>query len=665
MIALLLAAALEIPLISRVSTPLQTASAEVVASSGDELLVAWIDSRDRAIRATRVSAEPRALDPETIRIVPPREPYTSYETPAAAATGRGYVLAFTSRTTAHYTEPDVLVARIAGDGALLDREPRVVATGFAPSIASNGTTTLLTWITPSMQTRGRLFTPAFEAVGDVVLPAGVLAITPRPHGYLLTLLARGKAVVVRVSDDGQLGEETIVGDVTTTWSDVTPAAAAPAPGGALVLYGNGGAVYDALLDNDGRVVARHDVGRCSDDHASIGAVVPRPHGYLATVLCPGVVQRAHFPPPPMYRLYTAELGEQGEVGQVHRPTERLAGRLLTTLGDSVYTMVLDGSANIARLTAEQLSDPLPLSVGEPEPIHVALVRTQDGAIAFWRGLNGFGPESAALRGTRLTPDGADPSMRGRVVSPHGYAVASTGRELLVLDAPDAAAVMTTDGRPLRSFPLRGDAAASDGVHWIVHRDVPAEKTLHIARTALDGSQREETAFDTGAARLAGVECGDGACLAVWITFPGEVWAVLLRADRPLASAQARRIGIGAMDLQGAVGAGAGAFVVATSMQNGSVRASIVSAASGDVEHEAVLATYEPGRTPYLCAGGGADGFEVVLNAWPMEAYRIDRGGTVRPLGTIGAGSARYVVRSGGRGYVVYDRERKLFATITE
>jgi hypothetical protein len=83
-----------------------------------------------------------------------------------------------------------------------------------------------------------------------------------------------------------------------------------------------------------------------------------------------------------------------------------------------------------------------------------------------------------------------------------------------------------------------------------------------------------------------------------------------------------------------------------------------------------LATYEPGRTPYLCAGGGADGLEVVLNVSKlegpkMEAYRIDRSGNVRALGTVGDGTARGIVRSGGRGYVMYDRDRKLFATITE
>src|SRR5438105_4316497 len=103
MLALLLAAAVEIRLAPPVFVPLRSAaSATALASNGDELLAAWVDRRDRAVYATRVSREPRVLDPQGIRFVPPRQPYTSYETPQAAAVPGGWALVFTRRINEHY-----------------------------------------------------------------------------------------------------------------------------------------------------------------------------------------------------------------------------------------------------------------------------------------------------------------------------------------------------------------------------------------------------------------------------------------------------------------------------------------------------------------------------------------------------------------------------------
>src|SRR5207249_2855446 len=201
------------------------------------LLAAWVDRRDRAVYATRVSREPRVLDPQGIRFVPPRQPYTSYETPQAAAVPGGWALVFTRRINEHYGEPDVMLVRIAPDGALVDREPRVLLAGAVAMIASNGGTTLVTYHTADGQLRGQLFDRAFEPIAAVTLrprpDSRVGAATPCRGGYLVTLVREGdyvsrEAFVVRVADDGRTGEETPIGAAMMV-------AATATPGGALIV----------------------------------------------------------------------------------------------------------------------------------------------------------------------------------------------------------------------------------------------------------------------------------------------------------------------------------------------------------------------------------------------------------------------------------------------
>ena len=661
MISLLLAAMVEIPVAPPVSAPVPTAvSRTVLASSGDELLAAWIDSRDRALHAARVSPEPRVLDREDIRFVPPNEPYASYESPAATATDRGYIVAFTRRFTDRYNQPEVLVARIGRDGGAIDREPRVVASGEGSSIAWNGTTVLVTW----SGGRGRLFTPSLEPIADVALPQSeVEAIVPRPRGYLLALLRSetfpGKLSVVRIGDDGSAGVETEIGPAMASGPGAVAAAAAAE--GALLLYGNGTELRDALVGDDGVVVVRRDLGRC-DDRSLVTGLARHDRGYLATVICTSALHTVMPPPLPVYNLFTVSIGADGALHEIERAAERTSAWGLAALRGGLYTVVDNRTANVALVTSGRLFEPLTLSVGQPGTFIDNVVPANDGAIVFWRRSDIVRQEEAAMRATRLTSRGADASMVGRIISPTCYAVASTGRELLCLESSGSARVMTPEGQPLRSFPARGDAAVSDGAHWITYEIM--KNPMRVVRTALDGSQAEETSFDHQSAWPM-LQCADGACLLAWITSDGELWRVLLRGDRPLASARPQRLTAGAMWQEGAVGAAPHAFLVAASMSDGDVRAFILSAADGAVTGEITVARFAAGSTPFLAAGGGDDGFELLLFRIKMEAYRIGTGGDVHPLGVVAEGSSGRVVRSGGRGYVAYERDRHVFAVVTE
>ena len=238
--------------------------------------------------------------------------------------------------------------------------------------------------------------------------------------------------------------------------------------------------------------------------------------------------------------------------------------------------------------------------------------------------------------------------------------------------------MTTDGRPLRSVPIPVPPAASDGTHWLYFGEFTSSmppgvitssmqigrtSSTRIMRTALDGSQREEAKFDAPYGWQS-LQCGNGACLVVWPA-NGELWGALLRADRPLASARAQRFAAGKPVQYGVVAAARNTFLIVTGRTDGSVRAAIVSAKTGAVEREATVAVFPRGNPWSAHAGGGADGFEVVFEGSPMEAYRVGLDGSVRALGPIGDGSPIGVVRNDGQGYVFYQRRGDVFATITE
>jgi len=291
---------------------------------------------------------------------------------------------------------------------------------------------------------------------------------------------------------------------------------------------------------------------------------------------------------------------------------------------------------------------VPLAFGEPDALPVALVPAKTGAIALWRGGDrSADAESRALHATHLTPKGIDRAMYGRIVAMNGYAAASNGSELLVTEPTSA---------------IKEAAMGSDGAHWIYFGQY--NEPLHVVRTALDGSQREETTFENHY-NYPHLACAAGACLLMWSNDQGELWSALLRADRPLASAHAERFVTSGPVQHAAIGAAPGAFIIVTARMDGSARAAIVSARSGAVERELTVAVFRPRYVPYAHAGGGADGFEVAFEGTPMQAYRVGFDGSVRPLGAIGTGSPRGIVRNGGRGYVLYDRRGDVFATITE
>src|SRR3954451_18889356 len=119
----------------------------------------------------------------------------------------------------------------------------------------------------------------------------------------------------------------------------------------------------------------------------------------------------------------------------------------------------------------------------------------------------------------------------------------------------------------------------------------------------------------------------------------------MRADAPLKDARRSRIADDTTQYP-VVAASAGGFLAVTSNARGELRAVIVSN-EGRVSHDVLIATYDPMRIPYVCAGGGEDGFEVVTNEPnAMQAFRIDSAGNVRRIRSIGGCKARFGVPRG-------------------
>jgi hypothetical protein len=117
------------------------------ASSNDNSLVVWEDSRDpanRTIYGTRVSPTGTVLDPEGVLV--------SFEDslafgPQVASDGTNWLVTWTERR--HGENFNIYGARVAGSGQLLDAAPILIASSddnqFEPQVAFNGTSWLVTW----------------------------------------------------------------------------------------------------------------------------------------------------------------------------------------------------------------------------------------------------------------------------------------------------------------------------------------------------------------------------------------------------------------------------------------------------------------------------------------------------------------------------------------
>jgi hypothetical protein len=670
MLGFLLAAALEIPLRNEGGVPVATATTlTAVAPAADAILAVWGDSRELgAIYATRLTTRGAPIDSEPIRLVPPphakSESFMTYGAPAVAFAGDSWVVAY-ERNTIHahgpvsgadFRWPEIVLTRIRSDGSVLDGEPRIVGTGLAPMIAANGTTLLLTWNTPGATRETRLLTRDLQPIATVMLPAGrIPSVVPRVKGYLVLTIAdgTGAALSTSISDDGTTGEPAGLGFVQSL-------AATAMNDGALVVRTGASRLTDVVLDASGRVVAEHDLIACGGD---VRGVAQSGRGFLALVNCEDPITPVTMPPPlPQTHLFTIAIDPQGSFGGVRHITDRPAFGVFAA-GDQLYTTLGDRTANIVPLTYGSLSPPIVLSLGATEQLPVALLPLKGGALAFWRGGgDAVTQESWALRAMTLNIHGADPAVRPRTVAPFGYDAATNGSTIAVLDVESRTRVVrlisVDDGRTLASLPIPADTVKSDGRHWLFSNSSPPGG---IIRTDAKGGSREVVPIDSG--QRSAIACNDRGCLRYW-TDNGTGWGVLIRADAPLKDARRSRVADDATQTP-VVAAGAGGFLAVTSNASGELRAVIVSNA-GRVSHDVLLATYDPMRVPYVCAGGGEDGFEVVANEPnAMQAFRIDSAGNVSRIGPIGDGEAKFVVRSGAAGYVMYERNHHLFATVTE
>lgn len=673
MLGFLLVAALEIPLRSEGGVSVATATTlTAVAPHGDAMLAVWCDSRELgAIYATRLTTQGTAIDSEPIRLVPPphanSEAFLTYGAPAVAFAGDSWVVAY-ERNTVHPARgpvsgadirwPEIVLTRIRTDGSVMDSEPRVVGTGLEPMIAANGTTLLLTWNNPREKRQIRLLTRTLQAIATVTVPAGdrVAAVVPRAKGYLVLTISDvpHASFGTSIGDDGTAGEATDLGFTQSV-------AATAMNDGVLVVRTGASRLTDVVLDAAGRIVAEHDLTACAGD---VRGVAPGGSGFLALVNCENPITPVTMPPPlPQTHLFTIGIDAQGSFAGARHITDRPAFGVFAA-GDQLYTTLGDRTANVVPLTYGSLSPPIVLSLGATEQLPVALLPVKGGVLAFWRGGgDAVTQESWALRATRFNAHGTDPVMAARVMAPFGYDAATNGSTIAVLDVESGTRVVrlisVNDGRhTLASLSIPADTVNSDGRHWLFW---DSSRPGAIIRTDAEGASREELLIEGG--QRSPMACNDRGCLPYW-TDNGTGWGVLMRADAPLKDARRGRIADDATQYP-VVAASAGGFLAVTRNEGGELRAVIVSN-DGRASHDLLLATYDPMRVPYVCAGGGDDGFEVVANEPnAMQAFRIDSAGNVRRIGPIGDGTARFVMRSGAIGYVLYERNHHLFATVTE
>ncbi len=654
LIPLLLAAAIEIPLAPHPIVSMPTAASRVaLASAGPRMLAAWVDGRNRiGVFATRLTRDGQALDRDAIRILPnPTRRYFNVETPATASLGDLWIVAFAAQRRDH---SEILLTRMARDGRLLDREPRVITEGSAPRLTSNGTTLLLTWQPApadprtDYQTKGLLFSTDSRTMGDLPpLKIRTTDVAPRRNGYVIAGVDKGNHVAtIRVQDDGQVAGSRTFGE------GYEPMTASADDGDTLLLYlqreGTPPSVSlllrDVLIDANGRTTAQHTLGRC-DEYTRLGGVVRTRSGFMAIANCTGAVQMVNEPPPPMYDLYTIDLGPDGAPRGIVSVASRTTGLSLIAGPGGFYANVMRSAsqpygAKIARVEPGRLFPSIPVSFGVQELQAEGLSRDGNGSIlAIWRG--GHADPEVGFVASRLLASGVDPSFRARPVEQNTATIA--------------------------------EWSGSDGVHRVT-LDTSPNKQLRITRTSLNGSGREEVSLPTTITNRSSIQCNKRGCLVVWTDFveksPGKTlfptWALLVPRNGPLRSSPKIRIasdtGFNNFPMAGAASDG---FIVQYSNEKGEVRAATLATARLRVTHDILLSRSES-QAPFGVAGGGDDGFEIVINAWPaMQAYRIDAAGTVRKLGAIGNGDARFVVRSGGRGYVLYERDHDVFATITE
>ncbi len=671
MLGFLLVAALEIPLRSEGGVSVATATTlTAVAPHGDAMLAVWCDSRELgAIYATRLTTHGTAIDSEPIRLVPPphanSEAFLTYGAPAVAFAGDSWVVAY-ERNTVHPARgpvsgadirwPEIVLTRIRTDGSVVDREPRIAGAGFAPVIAANGTSLLLTWNIPGEKRQIRLLTPALQPIATVALPAadGVAAVVPGAKRYLVLMISdRTHATFgVSINDDGTAGEAVDLGFTQSL-------AATAMNNGAFVIRAGASRLTDLVLDAAGRIVAQHDLTSCAGE---VRGVAPSGAGFLALANCENPITPVTMPPLPATHLFTIAIDAEGSFAGARHLTDRRAFGLFAA-GDQLYTTLDDRTANVAPLTHGTLLPPVVMSLGATEQLAVALLPVETGVIAFWRGGgDAVTQESWALRATRFNAHGTDPAMAARVMAPFGYDAATNGSTIALLDVESRTRIVRLisidDGRALASLTIPADTVNSDGRHWLFFDSSPLAR---IIRTDTEGASREEAPIEAG--QRSPIACNDLGCLRYW-TDNGTGWGVLMRSDAALEDARRGRIADDATQYP-VIAAAAGGFLVVTCNARGELRAVIVSNA-GRVSHDVLLATYDPMRIPYVCAGGGEDGFEVVANEPnAMQAFRIDSAGNVGRIGAIGDGTARFVVRSGAAGYVMYERNHHLFATVTE
>lgn len=656
MLPFLFAAMLRVPVTPRMSVPVRTASVPAIAASGDQMLAVWKDSREfGALYAARLDRNGRLLDRKPIRIVPPPPTQTNrfivYDSPAVAATSRGYIVAFLRRTGERYDPADLVLQRIARDGTLVDRQPRLIGEGIEPSIASHGSTILVTW-THGEGASGRLFDDSLHpTTREIAFGSKVSAIVPRHRGYVV-VHGQPRLEAVRVRDDGTVGR------IASLAPDGCVPVATATPNGVLVVYADPrGALHDVLLDDALRITGRHRLSPCGYGCYPSG-VAPHGSGFLAVLNGHNPVRLATLPPLPVWDVVTAAIDENGRSEGTRVAAAKERAFAVVTCGDAIFATVsaVVGDADaghVARVAHGRVFKPEVLTFGQPGVEVEGLLATKNGVIAFWRGgrLNSDVPLTATtIESGRVTR---------HVVSQKSWPIAAKTESRLLIAEGLSAHVTTIAGRPVSTFALPSPSAVSDGKHWLF-----VLSPARLVRTSLDGSAREERSFDPQFGAPWSGACNEHGCLFASLENDGRLRTMVLPSDQPLSAAEWRTTNVIVASPGVQVGGGPNGYLIAYLAHDRATRAALIDA-RGNVMKDVLIEPADGLLTRFVRAGGGADGFEVVTFLNYTNAYHVGMDGSVRPLGRIERCDPQDAIRGNAHGYILCRDDRNLVAVMTE